>query len=100
LPVAGNESGLGLDTTDFYVTGLIGKWGLGPRDLAPNVNFFSRVTVGDDGGMRFEPGNSPPGGTVELRAEMNVLVLISNCPQINNPCNGFDPTPIRVVVAS
>ena len=51
----------------------LGKWGLGPRDLAPNVNFFSRVTVGDDGGMRFEPGNSPPGGSIELRAEMNVL---------------------------
>ena len=57
----------------------LGKWGLGPRDLAPNVNFFSRVTVGDDGGMQFEPGNSPPGGTVELRAEMNVLVILNTC---------------------
>ena len=56
------------------------------------------VPVGPDGTLGIVDGISAPGLSVDLRAEMDVLVLISNCPQINNPCNGFDPTPIRVVV--
>ena len=51
------------------------KWGLGPRDLTANVNFFSRVTVDEDGGMTFHPRNSMSRSHVELRAEMNVLVV-------------------------
>ena len=57
----------------------LGKWGLGPRDLVANVNFFSRVTVGEDGGMHFATGQFAPGGYVELRAEMNVLVILNTC---------------------
>ncbi len=57
----------------------LGKWGLGPRDLMANVNFFSRVNVAADGGMSFHAGNSRPGDYVELRAEMNVLVMLNTC---------------------
>ena len=69
--------------------------GLGKRDLVSNINWFMNVPVGADGTLGIVDGISAPGLFVELRAEMDVLVLISNCPQINNPCNGFDPTPVR-----
>jgi urea carboxylase-associated protein 1 len=68
------------------------------RDLTANVNFFMNVPVTPDGGLTFADGISGPGRYVELRAEMDVLVLISNCPQLNNPCNGYDPTPVEVMV--
>ena len=77
----------------------LGKYGLGPRDLHATVNLFSRVTVENDGTLHYVPDNSRAGGYVELRAEMDVLVLISNCPQVNNPCNGFRPSPIRIIVS-
>ena len=73
-------------------------YGLDKRDLAPNINFFMNVPVTPTGGLRFEDGVSAPGKYVEMRAEMDVLVLISNCPQLNNPCNGYDPTPVRLLV--
>jgi urea carboxylase-associated protein 1 len=73
-------------------------WGLEKRDLTHNVNFFMNVPVTADGGLTFEDGLSAPGKYVELRAECDVLVLISNCPQLNNPCNAFDPTPVRLLV--
>jgi urea carboxylase-associated protein 1 len=76
------------------------RHGLGKRDLVSNINWFMNVPVGDDGTLGIVDGLSAPGLHVELRAEMDVLVLISNCPQINNPCNGFDPTPIRAIVAA
>ena len=57
----------------------LGKWGLGPRDLVANVNFFSRVDVAEDGSMTFVPGNSKAGDYVELRAEMNVLAILNTC---------------------
>jgi uncharacterized protein YcgI (DUF1989 family) len=76
----------------------LGKWGLGPRDLAPNVNFFSRVTVGDDGGMQFEPGNSPPGSAVELRAEMNVLVILNTCQHPLDPSPHYAPKPVQLSI--
>jgi hypothetical protein len=72
--------------------------GMGKRDLVPNVNFFMNVPVTSDGGLSFEDGLSAPGKYVELRAEMDVLVLVSNCPQLNNPCNAYNPTPVRFVV--
>jgi uncharacterized protein len=72
--------------------------GMDKRDLAPNINFFMNVPVTAEGGLRFEDGLSAPGKYVELRAEMDVLVLVSNCPQLNNPCNAYNPTPVRFVV--
>ncbi len=72
--------------------------GMGKRDLAPNINFFMNVPVTPDGGLSFEDGLSGPGKYVELRAEKDVLVLVSNCPQLNNPCNAYNPTPVRFLV--
>ncbi len=76
------------------------KWGLTKRDLTHNINFFMNVPVTPAGGLTFEDGISAPGKYVELTARMNVLVLISNCPQLNNPCNGYNPTPIELAVWS
>jgi uncharacterized protein len=72
--------------------------GLDKRDLAANVNFFMNVPLTTDGGLEFADGISAPGKYVELRADRDTLVLISNCPQLNNPCNGYDPTPVRLLV--
>lgn len=68
------------------------------RDIAANINFFMNVPVTPAGGLTFEDGISAPGRYVELRAEMDVTVLISNCPQLNNPCNGYNPTPARLLI--
>lgn len=71
-------------------------YGLAKRDIAHNINFFMNVPVTPEGGLTFADGISGPGRMVEMRAETDVLVLISNCPQLNNPCNGWNPTPVRV----
>ncbi len=71
---------------------------VGKRDLAHNINFFMNVPVTPEGGLKFDDGVSEPGKYVEMRAEVDVLVLISNCPQLNNPCNAYNPTPVRVLV--
>ena len=71
---------------------------LGKRDLTCNINFFMNVPVTPGGRLTFADGVSGPGRYVELRAERDVLCLISNCPQLNNPCNGYNPTPIEVMV--
>ncbi|HWZ50153.1 MAG TPA: urea amidolyase associated protein UAAP2 [Granulicella sp.] len=71
---------------------------LGKRDLTANINFFMNVPVTPAGGLTFEDGVSDAGKYVELRAEMDVLIVISNCPQLNNPCNAYNPTPVRVLV--
>ncbi|EJC83782.1 urea carboxylase-associated protein 1 [Rhizobium leguminosarum bv. trifolii WSM2297] len=76
----------------------ISKHGMGKRDIVPNINFFMNVPIKPNGEMTIVDGISAPGDYVELVAEMDVLCVISNCPQINNPCNGFDPTPIRVLI--
>src|SRR5437899_2233172 len=68
------------------------------RDITHNINFFMNVPVTPEGGLRFEDGLSGPGKYVEMRAEMDVLAVISNCPQLNNPCNAYNPTPIRVLI--
>ena len=73
--------------------------GRGKRDIVSNINFFMNVPVEDDGTLGIVDGISAPGLTVDLRAEMDVIVVVSNCPQINNPCNGFNPTPVRMIVA-
>jgi urea carboxylase-associated protein 1 len=81
---------------NFLAEGL--RHGLGKRDLVSNVNWFMNVPVEADGTLGIVDGISAPGLRVTLRAETDVLVLLSNCPQINNPCNGFDPTPVRITV--
>lgn len=84
---------------DNYLIALA-EWGNGmnKRDLTSNVNFFMNVPVTADGGLTFADGISAPGKYVELRAEMDVLVLISNCPQLNNPCNAYNPTPAQILI--
>jgi len=74
--------------------------GRSKRDIVSNVNFFMNVPVEADGTLGIVDGISAPGLTVDLRAEMDVTVVVSNCPQINNPCNGFNPTPVRMIVAA
>jgi uncharacterized protein len=72
--------------------------GLTKRDLPANINFFMNVPVTPTGQLEFADGISAAGRYVEMVALMDVLVLISNCPQLNNPCNGYNPTPIRVSI--
>jgi urea carboxylase-associated protein 1 len=74
--------------------------GRGKRDIVANINFFMNVPVEPDGSLGIVDGISAPGLTVDLRADMDVVVVVSNCPQINNPCNGFNPTPVRMIVAA
>lgn len=81
-----------------FVTELA-KYGMDKRDLVSNVNFFMNVPIRPNGELTVDDGVSGPGGYVELEAQMDVLVLISNCPQVNNPCNGFTPTPIQIVIS-
>ncbi|MGN6625963.1 MAG: urea amidolyase associated protein UAAP2 [Tepidisphaeraceae bacterium] len=76
----------------------LAQHGLGKRDVVSNINWFMNVPVLDDGALGIVDGLSGPGKFVELRAEMDTLVVISNCPQINNPCNGFNPTPVQVTI--
>ncbi len=86
----------------FVKAALAWRHGLGgaleKRDITHNINFFMNVPVTPEGGLRFEDGLSGPGKYVEMRAEMDVLAVISNCPQLNNPCNAYNPTPIRVLI--
>ncbi len=72
--------------------------GMGKRDLSSNINFFMNVPVTPDGGLTFEDGVSEAGRYVEMQAEMDTLILISNCPQLNNPCNAYNPTPVEVLI--
>jgi urea carboxylase-associated protein 1 len=74
------------------------RHGLGPRDLVSNLNWFMNVPVEADGTLGIVDGISGPGKRVAIRAERDVLVVVSNCPQMNNPCNDFDPTPLRMIV--
>jgi urea carboxylase-associated protein 1 len=79
---------------------MIGRWGHGftKRDIPHNINFFMNVPVTPDGGLTFADGVSDKGRYVEMRAEMDVICLISNCPQLNNPCNAYNPTPVRLLI--
>jgi len=72
--------------------------GRSKRDIVSNINFFMNVPVESDGALGIVDGISAPGLTVDLRADMDVIVVVSNCPQINNPCNAFNPTPVRMIV--
>jgi urea carboxylase-associated protein 1 len=68
------------------------------RDLTSNINFFMNVPVTPQGELTFADGISEAGKYVELRAEMDVIALVSNCPQLNNPCNAYNPTPVQVFI--
>jgi urea carboxylase-associated protein 1 len=86
-----------------FLKGLI-DWGRGggremeKRDITSNINFFMNVPVTAEGKLTFEDGISQPGKYVEMRADTDVLAAISNCPQLNNPCNAYDPTPVQVLI--
>lgn len=79
---------------------VIGRWGRGftKCDITHNINFFMNVPVTPEGGLSFADGVSAGGRYVEMRAEMDVVALISNCPQLNNPCNAYNPTPVRLLI--
>jgi uncharacterized protein len=68
------------------------------RDITHNINFFMNVPVTSDGGLTFEDGISAPRKYVELTAKIDIIMLVSNCPQLNNPCNGYNPTPIEILI--
>jgi uncharacterized protein len=74
------------------------KYGMGAKDIPANVNFFMYVPVGGNGEMDMGPSISKPGDYVDLRADSDVLAVISNCPQMNNPVNDYNPTPIRICI--
>jgi hypothetical protein len=76
------------------------RYGLGARDLVSNLNWFMNVPVEADGTLGIVNGMSGPGKRVAFRAETDILVLVSNCPQLNNPCNDFNPTPLRMIVTA
>mgnify|MGYP003624378102 FL=1 len=74
------------------------QYGLSKRDIAHNINFFMNVPVNSEGGLSFADGISGAGKYVEMKAAMDVIVLLSNCPQLNNPCNAYNPTPVEMIV--
>jgi hypothetical protein len=74
------------------------RWGRGKRDMVSNINWFMNVPVEPNGALGIVDGISAPGLYVDIRAEMDLVAVVSNCPQINNPCNGFNPTPVRMVI--
>ncbi len=76
----------------------LSRYGLTKRDIVANLNFFMNVPIEPSGDFTVVDGISGPGNHVDITAEMDVIVAISNCPQINNPCNGFNPTPVRVLI--
>ena len=76
----------------------LSRHGLTKRDIVANLNFFMNVPIDPSGNFTVVDGISAPGNYVDITAEIDVLFVISNCPQINNPCNGFNPTPVRVHV--
>jgi uncharacterized protein len=74
------------------------QFGMSKRDITHNINFFMNVPITAEGGLTFEDGISAAGKYVEFKAAMDVIVLISNCPQLNNPCNAYNPTPVEVLI--
>jgi urea carboxylase-associated protein 1 len=88
------------DTPSCYANFLeiLGRFGLGRSEIVGNVNFFMNVPVERDGRTAIADGVSRPGSLVDLRAERDVLAVLSNCPQMHNPCNGYNPTPVRCTI--
>ena len=85
-------------TAGIISFGGLEEFGLGKKDIVANLNLFMNVPVESDGKMGLTDGLSVPGDYVDLRAEIDVLTVISNCPQTRNPCNGFNPTPVRLII--
>jgi len=82
-----------------FIKGLqLWNHGMDKRDITSNINFFMNVPVTPEGKLTFEDGVSDFGKYVELEAAMDVLMVVSNCPQLNNPCNGYNPTPIQILI--
>ena len=73
-------------------------FGISKRDITHNINFFMNVPITKEGGLSFADGISDAGKYVEMKAKMDVIVLISNCPQLNNPCNAYNPTPVEILI--
>jgi len=84
---------------DNFIFDHVGR-DMGKRDMVPNINFFMNVPIEPDGSLGIVDGISAAGLYVDLRAEMDVIVVVSNCPQINNPCNGFNPTPVQMIITN
>jgi urea carboxylase-associated protein 1 len=82
----------------FLLTIAKSSYGYTKRDITHNINFFMNVPVTSDGGLTFEDGVSDKGRYVEMQAKRDVICLISNCPQLNNPCNAYNPTPVRLLI--
>ena len=76
----------------------LSKYGMTKRDIVANLNFFMNVPIDPSGNFTVVDGISASGNYVDITADINVIFVISNCPQINNPCNGFNPTPVKVLV--
>lgn len=76
----------------------LSKYGMTKRDIVANLNFFMNVPIDPDGKFTVVDGISAPGNYVDITMDLDVIFVISNCPQVNNPCNGFNPTPISVIV--
>lgn len=98
---ANNFLRYGVKTTESCYSNFLselGRHGMDRSAIVSNVNFFMQVPILDDGSAGIAADVSPPGGYVDLRAENDVLAVISNCPQMHNPCNAYNPTPIRVII--
>lgn len=85
------------NSRDHFLKALT-RWGLGKKDIMPNINLFTRVAIESEGKMVFVEGGEKPGSFIDLRAEMNVLVILSNCPHVLHPSNVYEPKPIQVTV--
>ena len=97
-----NKLRYGVATTESCYTNFtreLQRHGMDPTSIVPNVNWFMSVPVLDDGSAGVAEAALKPGSYVKLRAECNVLAVLSNCPQMHNPCNGYDPTPIEVSIS-
>ena len=91
-----------VETTESCYTNFtqeLQKHGMDVTSIVPNVNWFMSVPVLGDGSAGVAEAALKPGSFVKLRAECNVLAVLSNCPQMHNPCNGYDPTPIEVSIS-
>jgi uncharacterized protein len=75
----------------------LAKYGLDSRSLVPNINLFMNIPIDANGELQIRAPLSRPGDHVDLAAQMDCLAMISNCPQILNPANNFNPTPVRMV---
>ncbi len=83
---------------DTFVRNFLETPGMSKRDQTCNLNFFTKVLLDGNGRLEFADGISGPGKYVDLLAEMDVVILVSNCAQLNNPCNDYNPTPVEMVI--